>query len=405
MKIAIVVGAFPTISETFILDHITGLIDLGHNVEIFALDKQDVGKVHPEVEKYGLLKKTHYIKIPQTKSKKILNGLSIIFKYIFKEPLVILKCLNIFKYGRKVINFSIFMQVIPFLDKKFDIIHCHFGPIGKDFLFLKDIFKAKFLVMLHGYDMSVYLASAGMDVYNELFKKADLLLPVSEYWKKKLVSLGCDSRKIRVQHMGIKIGEQRKTRKNLNNKIKILTIARFVEKKGLEYSIKAVAKSLKKHPNIEYRIIGDGFLRDELESLISDLNMSQKVKLLGWKSSEEVKNELADADIYLLASVTAENGDQEGIPASVLEAQSFDLPILSTFHTGIPEGVIDGKAGFLVPERNSDALSEKLDYLIEHPEIWPEMGSFGRKYVEEHFNSKKLIKQLENIYKKLLSQK
>ena len=106
-----------------------------------------------------------------------------------------------------------------------------------------------------------------------------------------------------------------------------------------------------------------------------------------------------------LPSITASNGDQEGIPVVLMEAQATGLPIISTYHTGIPEVVIDGKSGFLVHEKDVDALAEKLEYLIKHPEIWPEMGRYGRKHVEEKYDIKKLNQQLVKIYQNLIEEK
>jgi colanic acid/amylovoran biosynthesis glycosyltransferase len=85
-----------------------------------------------------------------------------------------------------------------------------------------------------------------------------------------------------------------------------------------------------------------------------------------------------------------------------MEAQATGLPIISTFHSGIPEIVLDGQSGFLVPERDVDAMAGRLEYLIEHTEIWTEMGRAGRKFVEENFDIKKLNKQLVEIYENII---
>jgi len=81
------------------------------------------------------------------------------------------------------------------------------------------------------------------------------------------------------------------------------------------------------------------------------------------------------------------------------------LPVISTYHTGIPEVIVEGKSGFLVPEKDVDALAERLEYLIEHPEIWPEMGRYGRKFVEEKYDIKKLNQKLVEIYQNLIEEK
>lgn len=100
---------------------------------------------------------------------------------------------------------------------------------------------------------------------------------------------------------------------------------------------------------------------------------------------------LHSSDILLAPSVTAENGDQEGIPGSLMQAMACGLPVVSTLHSGIPELVEDGVSGFLAPERNAEVLAEKLEYLLEHPELWEPMGKAGRLRVAQDFEINKQV--------------
>ena len=148
--------------------------------------------------------------------------------------------------------------------------------------------------------------------------------------------------------------------------------------------------------------MGEGVLRPSLENLIAELGISNKVKLVGWKTHDELHKLYADSHIFILSSVTASDGDKEGQGLVLQEAQAMGLPVLSTLHNGIPDGVLDGKSGFLVPERDVDALAEKLNYLVEHPEVWSEMGLAGRKFVEQNYDINKLNDKLVQIYQDLL---
>lgn len=160
---------------------------------------------------------------------------------------------------------------------------------------------------------------------------------------------------------------------------------------------------MKTYQNIEYNIVGNGPLMENLQQLIETLNVSNSVKLVGWRQQLEIIDLLKSANILLAPSITSKSGDQEGIPVTLMEAMATGLPIVSTQHSGIPELVENGVSGFLVPERDVDALIEKLGYLIEHPNIWSAMGKAGRAYVEKHYDINKLNAQLIEVYRHLQS--
>ncbi len=184
--------------------------------------------------------------------------------------------------------------------------------------------------------------------------------------------------------------------------IKLLTVARLVEKKGVEYGIRAVARILERYPEIRYEIAGDGPLKNDLRSLIADLNIEKNVKLLGWKEQDDIVELMTRADVLLAPSVTSRDGDQEGIPVVLMEALAQGVPVVSTLHSGIPELIEDGVSGFLVPERDAGSLADRLAFLIDNPARMREMGFEGRKAVEMNYDSNKLNDQLVRIYKELI---
>jgi len=408
MKIAFIVNTFPKLSETFILNQITGLLNLGHDVEIFAFNNPNETKTHPDIEKYQLMKRVHYLDRPQNKVNCILKAIFLITTNIHKSPVKILKSLNIFKYGTDALSLKLFYTLIPFLGKKLDITHCHFGPNGISALNLKEIgVVGKIITTFHGYDLSMVISSNGYNVYNDLFHKGDIFLPISNYWGEKLIKLNCDKNKITVHHMGISLDKFKYSERKIHSDeaVKILTIGRLTEKKGHAYVIKALAKVVHKHKHkkIIYHIAGDGPLKCELKSLVTKLGINNYVKFWGNVEDGMLLRLYQESHIFVLASITAPSGDKEGIPVVLMEAEATGLPVISTFHSGIPEIVIDGKSGFLVPERDVDALAKKIECLIENPKLWSKMGKYGRKFVEENYNIKKLNHQLVKIYQTILS--
>ena len=117
----------------------------------------------------------------------------------------------------------------------------------------------------------------------------------------------------------------------------------------MAYAIHAVAKILRKYPHIEYKIAGDGPLKNELQALIRDLDVAGNIRLVGWKSQEDIGDLLRESDLLLAPSVTGKDGDEEGTPVVIMEALAQGLPVVTTQHAGIPEVVRDGESGFLVP--------------------------------------------------------
>jgi colanic acid/amylovoran biosynthesis glycosyltransferase len=136
--------------------------------------------------------------------------------------------------------------------------------------------------------------------------------------------------------------------------------------------------------------------------LIAELKVGDNIKLVGWKSQDQITELLKTSDILLAPSVTSSTGDQEGIPGAIMEAFAAGLPVVSTNHAGIPELVQDGDSGFLVPEKDVKALVQKLEILIEQPQLRHAMGRTGRTTVEEYYNIETLNNRLIEVYQQLL---
>ena len=146
-------------------------------------------------------------------------------------------------------------------------------------------------------------------------------------------------------------------------------------------------------------------MRSPLQALIQELHLEAIVQLTGWQNEQELIDHLDQAHIFIAPSVTASDGNQDA-PINVLkEAMAMGLPVISTVHGGIPELVQDGISGYLVPEREVQALSDRLAQLLSEPERWPEMGRAGRAYVEQHFNLQQLNDRLVSRYQELLHPK
>jgi colanic acid/amylovoran biosynthesis glycosyltransferase len=406
MKIAFLVNQFPSVSETFVLNQIMGLIDLGHDVSIFADKSVKNVHVHRNYEKYGLSHKTCYYGIPKNKFVRAFKAVLLIIKYAPANYGVIFRSLNVFRYGKPSLSLSLLFKSSAFLKQgPFDIIHCQFGALGPTGIALNQICssKCKIVTSIRGYDVTVFL-NKHPGIYQELFREGDLFLPVCDFLKERLIQEGCDGRKIVVHHSGIDCSkfDYIQRQRVPGEPIKVLTIARLIEKKGVAFAIDAVSRLLSKGEKVEYSIVGDGALREDLQQLIKSLGIERQVRLLGWKTHEEVKILLEQSHVLVAPSLTSKSGDQEGIPNAIKEAMASGLPVVSTFHSGIPELVADGVSGLLVPERDAAALADSLAYLISHPEVCNRMGKAGRMHVEQEFDTNSLNQKLEELYMGLM---
>ena len=362
LNILFVVRYFPSASQIYVLNMIGGLIERGHNVSIFSFNKNTDHKayLHPHIDKYHLLDRVTYEHFP---------------------------------------------KVLP----DYDVVFCQFGELVRDILKISHLSEwlkqRKLVVCLRGFDITKYIKhSPFLNKY--LFEKVDLFLPVCDYFKKQLIGLGCHSDKIIVHHSAIDCSQFFFTlrEKPIDGVIHLVAVGRLVKKKGFDYAIKAFDKVVKKYPQIDFTIVGDGGERKYLESLIKKLKLKDKVKLLGWKSSAEVAAILDKAHIFLLPSITSSSGNREGIANALKEAMAMGLISVGTWHAGTPELIDNRISGFLVPEKNVAQLAQTLNYIIEHPDIWNSIALAARKKIEDEFEVKKTSEQLEEIFYNLLGQ-
>jgi len=411
LKIAYIVERFPSLSQTFILNQIAGMLDLEHNVKILASKEGDKSVLHSEVIQYNLLEKTEYLL--QDMPPNIFLRYSKCGSYIINNRshiVNLLRSLNIIEFKKRALNLSLFYSLAVLLSsgrEHYDIVHSQFGTTGIQTMMLRrfGILQGKLLVSIRGRDICRNVKEEKAN-YTKLFKSADLMLPVSNYFKKKLIDLGCEESKIVVHHSGINLKKLSFKSRIINSGdvIKIVTVGRLEEKKGIEYGLKALKMVLEENGNVVYKIVGDGKLKSYLQNLACQLGIREKVIFYGKQNHDAIAQILNDSHVFIAPSVTAKDGDQEGIPNVLKEAMALGMPVVSTYHSGIPELVEDGVSGFLVEEKKVSDLANKIKYLIDKPDIWDYMGREGRKVIEKAFDSEKLNRALENMYSQLLVQ-
>ena len=291
------------------------------------------------------------------------------------------------------------------IDNDIRLIHSHIGPMGCYNLNLKKNLGLPMVTTFYGIDLSFFARAGWVKRYAPLFDAGECFFVEGSHMKTCLAELGCPHDKIKIIHIGADTTEFAYKPRTIGEgrKIILLFCGRLIEKKGLEYALRALALVRNRYANIEFRIIGDGPLQSDIVKLIQDLNLDDVVKLLGYVPYAETKREMNKAHILVQPSVTAANGETEGgAPTVLIEAQACGMPILASLHADIPEVVLDGDSGLLSEERNFKQLAEHMAFLFDHPEKWPEMGRVGRRHVEENYNIKVEAKKIERIYTDLI---
>ena len=293
------------------------------------------------------------------------------------------------------------------------VIHSHFGNRGWFDMPTVNKLSCKHIVTYYGYDVNQLLLQQPIWLkrYKELFKSADLFLCEGSFMAKSLSDLGCDKDKIIVQHLGVELSKIKYQPRSWKKgyPLKILIAAGFREKKGIPYALKAVATIQDKIP-IEVTIIGDAI--DKPDSIkekevilqtIEDLNLNERVTLLGFQSHQVLLKEAYNHHLFLSPSITAKDGDSEGgAPVSIIEMIATGMIVISTSHCDIPEVVNYQIKDWLVNERDIDGLNLRLQWLIDNPSKWLELQESGRRHIEKEYDARTQGDKLSNIYLNLL---
>ena len=282
-----------------------------------------------------------------------------------------------------------------------ELLHIYFGHIAVHLLPLIERWEKPSVVSFHGADVMVDLEKAAYRAATtRMLEAVRLVLVRSESLKAALVRLGCPAEKIRIQRTGIPLAEvpyqERLWPKD--GKWKFIQACRLIEKKGLRTSLRAFAVFAQKYPAAQFTIAGEGPLLTELQENARALGIADRVEFPGFVSQAELRDLFYRAHIFLHPSETGADGNQEGVPNSMLEAMASGLPVFATNHGGIPEAIEDGVSGVLVPERDAEGLAGRLLEAVAQPELLTILAQRGAEAVATKFEQKAQARKLEDFY-------
>ncbi len=182
----------------------------------------------------------------------------------------------------------------------------------------------------------------------------------------------------------------------------MMSVGRFVPKKAPDITIRAFASVNKKHPNMKLIMVGDGPLLENCKLLAKLLNVQNSITFTGSLQHNTICKYMSQASIFMLHSVTDNEGNTEGFPSVIQEAMASGCAILSTRHGGIPHFVEHQRTGLLSDEKDIDKFSQNMLDLIEKDKLVNELGIAARVYAVEHFDFRKLYKKVELIFREAI---
>ena len=405
MKIAYFVDKFPLVSETFVLTQVAGMIRRGHDVTIFAnaIVKPDV--MHPIIEQYQLMSKVVVRPVVRRQwSRRALQALSAFVAAVGAgRTLPALATLNAFRRGRTALGMHLLVRASAhFHDYRFDVLHCQFGELGIEVAALKNcgVLDGRLITSFRGADATIE-AHRQLTVYTELFRTGDCFLAVSGSIREKLLELGCPADKIRILRSGVDLSAfDYRGPRGPHMPVRLVSIGRLAPTKGIEYALDAIRRLLDEGVALEYRIAGDGPRRQELEDKAARLGLESVVAFEGAVDRDRVVRILRDSDILIAPSVIAESGQTEGVPNVLKEAMACGVPAIGTRVGGVAELIEHGTNGFLVPQKDADAIADCIRTILDQQDSLPEILSRARESIERDYDLRRLNSDLENVYQR-----
>lgn len=409
LRIAYLVKTFPRLSETFILNEILGVEQLGLELTIFSLRKlpPEAEPVHPDVAKV----KGPVRYIPSLVRPLWPPGLFLLLfshlALLFAAPQRYFATMW-FHFGSgnnsRLKDFLQAGYLARALSRgKFTHLHAHFANVPTTVAeIVMHLTGIPFSFTAHAKD--VYLTPASE--LTRKIKKAECVLTCTAVNQRYLAGLACENTPVRLAYHGVDVSRFREFPPADSTRNKdlplILSVARLCEKKGLEFLIEACRMLVVRGVAFQCRIVGYGPLEEKLRKMIVSLALQDRVFLLGKMTQDQLAGLYPQADLFVLPCQILENGDRDGIPNVLFEAMVCGVPIISTQIPGVCELIEHQRNGFLVEQRNPCALAVAMELLIGSPDMRKALARNGRQTVIENFTRESSARNVYNILSSVL---
>lgn len=390
MRIAYIVNNYGELSETFTRDLANGFVSQGHSVTIFC-NKNKNQNLFSNPHLFEDIKELDFSKISLL--PKLLDRLNLI--WVHKKDQQNKKFQLHLKQGKAI------QKLIPALKEyKPDIAFIDFGVVAVQVQIALEKLNIPFVVHFHALDITKALHNSSYrDALPTLFERASQIIVPSEHIKRLLVLEGADPRKINLVRLGINLEgllplsweERRKSQPS------IAFLGRLIPKKNPIALIEAFNLVKQRIPSAQLTMIGAGPEMARLKRRIQSLKLENSVQLCGSLPHKEALSIVNKHWLLAQHSVISLDGNQEGFPVALAEGAALELPIVSTYHSGIPEQVIDGKTGFLVREFDYETMAERMIKLLSSADLAEAMGKAGRENITKICNTEKRVNEILSL--------
>lgn len=381
MLVAHLCAAFSPLSQTFIYDYVTELERQGVRCHVVAQEREN-----PEARPF---ERATVVPKPS----------------VFDPRRLRYRLLELF--GRSPWGLSSRRVLRDDLEKALrrivpDVVHAHFGPRGVLAGPVARRIRRPLVVSFYGFDISMLVREERWRRdYRKLWEEASAVVALSEAMREEVQVLGCPPEKTHVVHLGRDLDAfaYRPPRGTIE---RFVSVGRLVEKKGHLDALAAFRKAAADNQRTCLQIVGDGPLRERMATYIATQGLSGRVELLGALPNEQVCEALRAADAFLLCSKTAPDGDREGTPTVLIEAQAVGLPCVSTRHAAIPEMLPAPNHWLLAEEGDVESLADRLRRLMRSsPEKVRQIAEHGRAKVEAEFDLTRETAKLRALYEEV----
>ncbi|MBD0833089.1 glycosyltransferase [Aestuariibaculum sediminum] len=403
--ICFVVSAFPSVSETFVVNQIVAAKRNGLNIKVLTnkclpISLSSQLKI---LEEHEILKDIISVNfdMPKNKMVRILKAFFYIICY-FRFWIKLEKRYS-FKQGISLLPY----KLAYYCQFKFvDVFHIQFATVGNDVAEMKyaGLLNAKVVTTLHGYDVhfeNQTQLSRLKERYKLLFDVSDFITANTAFLAEKAEQLFVKPYKLLLIPMGVdntffKLSVPKSI--NRASTIKLLSVGRLIPLKGHEFGVLVVKKLVDNGYNICYDIVGEGKEYLELKSLIDTLGLNDVIRLHGKQNQEFIKKCLDECHVFLMTSITDFTGRAEAQGLVLAEAQAMGMPVVAFNSGGVKYSIKSNETGILVSEKNIDAMVSSIKELIETPEKYGKMSIAAIKHVSNELSMVKMGARFLALY-------